>query len=324
MDKRVLGKTEMQVSLLGYGAAGIGYMGASAETAAPVLNGVLDAGINVIDTAECYGNSEELIGQVLQPRRGEFHLFTKCGHAHGLDYNDWDPALLTLTIERSLKRLQTDHIDLLQLHSCSEKVLRKGDVIDTLQRARAAGKTRFIGYSGDSQAALYAVECGAFDTLQTSLNIADQEAASLTIVRAQQRNMGVIAKRALANVAWTFTEPPADVFKRPYWERLRRLDYDFLRENPQEGLRTALAYTLSVPGVHTALVGTVKSDHLRSNLLGMRTLPAEQYQRIRDRWLAVASPDWTAADETRPASLPNRVKDALRGVRRSFRRALGS
>jgi aryl-alcohol dehydrogenase-like predicted oxidoreductase len=322
MEKRVLGKTAMQVSVLGYGAAGIGFMGATAEAAALILNGVLDAGINVIDTAECYGNSEELIGEVLNHRRSQYHLFTKCGHAHGLDYNDWDPALIMLTIERSLKRLQTDYLDLLQLHSCSERILRKGDVIEVLQRARSAGKTRFIGYTGDSKAALYAVECGAFDTLQTSLNIADQEAISLTVQRANERNMGIIAKRALANVAWTFSRSPQDLFKRPYWERLQRLDYPFLKGNSEDALRTALSYTLSVPGVHSALVGTVKSEHLRSNLLGVRTLSAEQFGRIRDRWLAVASPDWTGANEARPVSVPHRVKDAIRRVRRIIRRAL--
>ena len=90
METRVLGGTQLAVSIVGYGAAPVGYVGATPSTAAPLLNAVLDAGINVIDTAECYGNSEELIGQTISHRRHEFYLFTKCGHAAGLDYRDWD------------------------------------------------------------------------------------------------------------------------------------------------------------------------------------------------------------------------------------------
>ncbi len=114
-----------------------------------LLGQALDAGINVIDTAECYGQGEELIGQAVGHRRSEYYLFTKCGHASGFDLPDWSPRLLEQSIERSLQRLKTDHLDLIQLHSCSEDTLRQGEVIEVLQQARAAGKTRYIGYSGD-------------------------------------------------------------------------------------------------------------------------------------------------------------------------------
>src|ERR1700730_10875372 len=167
MEKRRLGRTDMDVSVLGFGGSEIGYEATAEETVEALLNGALDAGLNVIDTAECYPGSEEMIGRTMHKRRAEFFLFTKCGHPHGMESAaNWSKTSILQSIERSLKRLQTDKIDIVLLHSCSESELRKGEVIDALQTARKKGFTRYIGYSGDSQAAHFAVECGAFDTLQ--------------------------------------------------------------------------------------------------------------------------------------------------------------
>ncbi len=294
MEKRVLGKTGMEVSALGFGGSEIGYGQASLETVGRLLGSALDAGLNVIDTAECYLTSEELIGRAVAHRRADYYLFTKCGHASGIDLPDWHPRLLERSIERSLERLRTDHVDLLQLHSCSEEVLRAGDVIEVLRRAREAGKTRHIGYSGDGRAALYAVECGAFDTLQTSVNIADQQALELTLPEARTRRLGVIAKRPIANAVWRHHERPTDTYVQPYWDRLQRLDYEFLRGDLTEALGRALRFTLSVPGVHTAIVGTTKPGRWRENagLLEAGALSEEEFAAIRARWKEVAGPDW--------------------------------
>jgi aryl-alcohol dehydrogenase-like predicted oxidoreductase len=295
VEKRQLGKTDMQVSILGFGGAEIGFAGVSVEDAEQIIGEALDAGLNVIDTAECYNDSEELIGRAVGQRRDDYYLFTKCGHASDFDLPDWDPNMLEQSIERSLRRLRTDCVDLVQLHSCSEELLRQGDVIAVLQWARDAGKTRYIGYSGDSSAALYALECGAFDTLQTSVNIADQEPLDLTLPLAVGSDMGVIAKRPLANVAWKQTEQSVNDYHRPYWERLRKLAYDFLRGDINEAVGIALLFTLSAPGVHTAIVGTTKPGRWRQNaeLLAAGPLPQERIEAIRDRWKAVAGTGWT-------------------------------
>ncbi|WP_168119005.1 aldo/keto reductase [Paenibacillus sp. HB172176] len=294
MEKRQYGKTDMKVSILGFGGAEIGFEGVSAEQADKLLGSALDAGLNLIDTAECYATSEELIGKTIQRRRGDYYLFTKCGHASGFEQPDWDPAMLEASIDRSLKRLQTDYVDVVHLHSCSEELLRQGDVIDVLKRAKEKGKTRYIGYSGDHKAALYAVQCGVFDSLETSVNIADQEAITLTIPEAQRRGIGVVAKRPIANAAWKTGKKPESSYQHTYWDRLQTLGYDFLQGDLSESIGTALQFTLSVPGVNAAIVGTAKQDRWTENarLLEQHLLSKEHYEAIRAQWTAKMKEDW--------------------------------
>lgn len=294
MEKRRFGNTGIDVTVLGFGGAEIGYEGASQDVVDRLLGGALDAGLNVIDTAECYIDSEEKIGRAVSHRRGDFFLLTKCGHAAGLEGADWDPDMLERSIDRSLRLLRTDRVDLLQLHSCMENVLRSGGVIEVLQRAREKGKTRFIGYSGDGAAALYAIECGFFDALQTSVNIADQEAIDLTLPLARQRGLGVIAKRPIANAVWKHSTKPANSYVHTYWERLQELRFDFLSGDSGAMADVALRFTLSVPGVHTALAGTTKPDRWRQNasLTEHGPLDGSRYEAIRQRWRETATPVW--------------------------------
>jgi hypothetical protein len=294
MERRRLGKTDMVVSALGFGGSEIGYEEVAVGTVARLLGRALDAGLNVIDTAECYDESETLIARAVGARRREFHLFTKCGHAAGWGRANWRAAALVSSIERSLRRLETDRLDLIQLHSCSLAELKRGDAIEGLERARARGLVRYIGYSGDGEAARYAVACGRFDTLQTSLSIADQEALELTLPLAREREMGVIAKRPIANAAWRHARKPSETYHQTYWSRLRTLDYPFLREAPGAAAATALRFTLSVPGVHTAIVGTTKPDRWQENAAALAAGPlgAGEMERIRARWREVASPSW--------------------------------
>jgi aryl-alcohol dehydrogenase-like predicted oxidoreductase len=286
----------MDVSVLGFGGSEIGYRKTPAETVTKLLNSALDAGCNVIDTAECYQNSEEMIGNAVSNRRNDFFLFTKCGHPHGMESaSNWSKDSILQSIERSLKRLQTDKIDMVQLHSCSEAELRKGEVIDALQTAREKGHTRYIGYSGDSRAAHYAVESGAFDVLQTSINIADQESIDLVLPLAREKKIGVIAKRPIANAAWKTGHKPIESYHHEYWERLRKLSYDFLHHGDLEStVAIALRFTLSVPGVHTAIVGTTKPERWAENakLLSEGPLSKEEFEAIRQRWEDVAPRIW--------------------------------
>jgi aryl-alcohol dehydrogenase-like predicted oxidoreductase len=314
MERRVFGRTGMQVGALGFGAGEIGSENTPYATVDKILGEAMDAGINVIDTAPLYSDSEEKIGRALQGRRDRFLLFTKCGrrlprksswmgfwlrakgkYGRWKDKTDppqfrcaeWNPRVLEWNIEQSLRRLRTDRIDLVQLHSCSEDTLRQGDVIEVLQRVRQAGKVCHIGYSGDTKAALYAVRCGQFDSLQISISIADQEALDLTVPLAREQGMGVIAKRPIANALWRVPRPE-NPYYQPYWDRLQELGYDFLQDG--RDFEVALRFPLSVSGVHTVIAGTTNPVHFRQNaeFAAAGALEEDQFRAIRTRWKNVA------------------------------------
>lgn len=295
MEKRMLGRTGMNVSVLGFGGSEVGYAETAQESVNQLLNAALDAGLNVIDTAECYKDSESLIGNAVSGRRKDFYLLTKCGHC-GKDFGltDWDPKMLELSIERSLKKLKTDCVDLLHLHSCTLEQLQAGTVLEVAKKAQAAGKTRFVGYSGDGEAAKWAVASGLFDTLQTSCSIADQESIELTIPLAKARGMGVICKRPIANTAWKDAGMIYGGYAKKYWERLQELKYEFIGGPMAAAVSTALRFTLSVPGVTTAIVGTTNPARWAGNaeLLKAGKLSKKEFEAIRGRWKAVAQGDW--------------------------------
>ena len=217
---------------------------------ARLLGGALDAGLNVIDTAECYEDSESLIGARAGLPAGRVPPLDQVRPPARLRPRGLARASLLSSIERSLERLRTDRLDLIQLHSCELSDLRKGEAIAALERARERGWTRYIGYSGDGEAARYAVECGRFDTLQTSVSIADQEAIERTLPLAVKRGMGVIAKRPIANAAWRHARRPSEPYYQPYWERLRALEYHVPARRGARGVHRAALHPRRSGGAH--------------------------------------------------------------------------
>ena len=298
MERRKLGRTAIQVGVIGFGGAEIGYGRTDQAVVERLLNGALDAGLDAIDTAECYMLSEEQIGKAVAKRRDEYALFTKVGHWPELG---WSAAGIQESLERSLKRLGTDRVDVVHLHSCGVDVLEQGEAIDALEKAREAGKTRFIGYSGDGEAARWAVDSGRFDTLMVSISIADQEAIAETLPRAVEKDMGVIVKRGIANAVWRYDAEPESGYHKEYWRRMQLLDYDFCKgerrkdEGPDGAAGIALRFTLGLPGVHTTVIGTTNPERFAQNLplAAAGPLPPEQVAAIRARWAEVAKPDWT-------------------------------
>ena len=288
MEKRQFGKTDMQVSVLGFGGAEIGFGDVPQSEVEVMLNTALDEGMNVIDTGECYANSEEKIGKAVSHRRDDYWLFTKCGHTSGLPGEDWEPNMLRQSIDRSLQRLQTDHLDLIQLHTCDIETLDRGEAIQVIQEAKAAGKARYIGYSGDGQTLKHAIELGVFDVIQTSCNFADQECIDLTLPLAKAQGLGIIAKRPVANVAWRHESEAVAGYGAEYWRRLQELKYVY-----QDMFDTALRFTLA-QDIHVAIVGASKPERWPENsrIAAKGGLDEMAVQWIRDRWQEVAKPDW--------------------------------
>jgi aryl-alcohol dehydrogenase-like predicted oxidoreductase len=274
MEKRVLGKTGLEVSRLGAGLAEIGMQLTLADEAqaAEVLNAALDEGITFLDTAACYGTSEEFIGRSVAHRRGEYVLATKCGHVTGgYEGEEWTAQTVRDSIDRSLQRLQTDYLDLVQLHSCGVDVLERGEVIQALQEAQQAGKTRFIGYSGDNEAAEWAIDSGIFDTLQTSFNLVEQRARKRLFPKAKAQNMGVIIKRPIANGAWGASESPSE-YADEYFERAQVMaEMGPLPGEVEHRILLALGFTYAHDAVDTMIVGTRNPDHMRTNIAWFNT-----------------------------------------------------
>lgn len=292
----MFGKTGLEVSVLGFGGSELGFDdGVTDQQVAALLHPAIDAGLNVIDTASAYLASEQLLGRALVGRREKVHLFTKCGATDGFSRSDWSARGLRSQLEQSLRALKTDRVELLQLHSCGIDTLEKGEAIDALEALKREGKTRFIGYSGDGDAAVWAVNCGRFDSLQTSINVADQLVLEQALPLAAKASMGVIAKRPVANVAWRFgDEGPEDGYHSSYWRRLRALDFEFTKLPLKTAVGIALRFTAFQPGLSTAIVGSSSPGRWAENaaLLEQGPLSTEEVSAIRTRWKERAKADW--------------------------------
>jgi hypothetical protein len=294
MDLRKFGNTELTVSPLGLGAAQIGHLDAESTRVGEILGVMLDCGMNLIDTAACYDDSEELIGGVLGGRREQFVIVTKCGHSRpDLPGEEWSASLISKSIDRSLRRLQTDRIDAIVLHTCTLETLRKGEAFGALRKAKKSGKVRYIGYSGDNEAVAEATTMDGVELIETSVNLFDQRNIDLALPGAVRAGQGVLAKRPVANTHWKDYEdrPPRhyqtypDVYvQRQDVMKLSPEDYGISGPPAQAWLELAIRFTLSQPGVGCAIIGTINPTHIRENaaLAEKGPLPDDVVRAIRD------------------------------------------
>jgi aryl-alcohol dehydrogenase-like predicted oxidoreductase len=301
MNKVGFGKTGLRVSPLGFGSAPIGYLKTEREKVAKILNLLLDQGANVIDTAASYEGSEEEIAAAVGHRRDEYVLISKCGgkvpQAQG---EAWSAELIRNTVDAALRRLRTERIDVMLLHSCDLMTLKKGEALEALVKAREAGKIAFAGYSGDNEAAAWAAAHKDVAVIQTSVNLVDQINIDMVLPVARKHNVGVLAKRPIANSAWRGLDAFSSFYPqyvKPYWERfqgLRLTPQDLGFESPKDWAEIALRFTLAQGGVHTAIIGTTNPDNARANIEAANKgpLPAEAVKKIRDAFKHAAAEGW--------------------------------
>lgn len=319
MQKRKLGRTGLEVSVLGYGAGAVGglFTKGAAQDQERAVARAIEAGINYFDTAAKYGDgeSEKNLGRVLKSLKADVVVGTKFRLA-AADRADV-AGLIVRSTEESLKRLGRDHVDLLQLHNplvaadAGDKLdveIALNEVVPALEKLRQQGKTRFIGFSGvgEPAALLKAVDSRLFDTVQVVYNALNPSAGGpmptgapgldygRLLDRAQAAGMGTIVIRALAGGALAGTmdrHPLAQQQVPPIGSapdfagdvaRARVLE-PLVKEGAADSL-TELAerFVISHPSVSTMLVGYSTLQHLEEAIAAVNKgpLPAGVVQRL--------------------------------------------
>ena len=203
MQYRVLGRTNLRVSVIGFGGIPIwgstrvfDYACVDEEMAVQVVNRALDLGINFIDTARAYGESEVRIGKVMHRRRKECYLATKVMKR---SYRETVEA-----VETSLNNLGTDYIDLYQIHFVNDmdtlkRVMDRDGTLRALKEKKQEGKIGFIGITGHNPDLLVeAIKTGEFDTVQAIYNLTNMKASGELFPFARKENVGVVVMKPLA------------------------------------------------------------------------------------------------------------------------------
>ena len=261
---------------------------AQAET---ILNAVLDAGINYIDTSIDYGLSEERIGHYIGHRRDEYYLASKCGCLVGAPpapRGERNPHVFTREnivagVEQSLKRMRTDHLDVVQFHSSpSQQTLAQNGAVEALLDLKKAGKMRFIGMSGTFPHVKDHIAMGVFDVFQIPYSAVEREHEA-AISAASRAGAGIVVRGGAAKGA-----PSPDKRTGSQWDRWRQAGLDDLLQD-MTPVEFVLRFTFSHPDMDTTIVGTVNPTHLAANLAALcrGPLPPDLYAEAKRRLNAV-------------------------------------
>jgi aryl-alcohol dehydrogenase-like predicted oxidoreductase len=292
IPQAVLGRTGLSVTRLGFGAMEIrgsriwGGRPVTEEQAKTILNAVLDSGINFIDTANDYGRSEELIGKFISGRRSEYILATKCG-CH-VTYKDeetdetphiWTRENLFRGLHESLERMQTDYVDIMQLHNASVEDCEKGGLVAALAEMKRQGKVRFTSISTTLPHLPAYIKLGAFDTFQIPYSALERTHEDW-ITRAADAGIGIIIRGGVAR-----GEEGVGLGRPDRWQKFNDAHLDDLLEQGESRTSFLLRYTLAHPHADTIIVGTLYPEHLAENVAAVQKGPlaADVYAEAKRR-----------------------------------------
>jgi aryl-alcohol dehydrogenase-like predicted oxidoreductase len=274
IPRRTLGRTGLEVSTLGYGAMELRGQPTGPvlgdDEAAVLLNTLLDEGVNFIDTSIDYGRSEDVIGDTIAHRRDEYVLASKCGCVAGAPMGSdhvHTAENIRTGVEASLRRMKTDHLDLVQFHrSLHRDEFDTDGALSELLALQAEGKVRFLGVSGVLPTLDEQIDMGVFDAFQIPYSALQRDHEDV-ITRASDAGMGIIIRGGVARGA------PDDWRNRAYYmvanetmrEHWETAELDDLLDDMSR-IEFMLRFTLSHPDLDTTIVGTANLDHLRDNL----------------------------------------------------------
>jgi aryl-alcohol dehydrogenase-like predicted oxidoreductase len=275
------------------------------EESLSAIDAALDLGVNFIDTSDAYGAgySEGLLGKALKGRRDKVVLATKGGNVMvgpNRGKTDFSSAYINRVMDESLQRLQTDYVDLYQLHNPSVDVIERGDVWELLERRRKEGKIRHYGVSiNKTEEGTAAVNGGRSDTIQIEYNLLMQQPKDNVFPLARRANVAVIARaplrRSLLSGKWKPEDQGRfkgeDVRARNFAGDLFKNELDkieqlrFLANEKRTLAQAALAFCLADPAVSVVIAGARDAAQMRANAAASDLLLApEELARIEQIW----------------------------------------
>ncbi len=308
MEYRTLGRTGLRVSAIGLGTmVHAGHFGPMKdEESLSSIDAALDLGVNFIDTSDAYGAgySETLLGKALKGRRDKVILTTKGGNTMvgpNRGKRDFSTAYINRVMDESLKRLQTDYVDLYQLHNPTVDIIQQGEVWELLEKRKKEGKIRHYGVSINKvEEGLAAVKGGRADTIQVEYNMLEQDFAGEVFPLAQKDNVGVIARVPLRRGLLSGKMTPSDqqrfqgddVRARNFAGDRFKQELDkveqlrFLVKGPVRSLaQAAIAFCIAQPAVSSVIPGARNARQMRENAAAADIkLSSEDLLKITELW----------------------------------------
>ncbi len=310
MNYRMLGKTDLMVSEIGFGCWGIGgthngavaYGPTSDQDSLRALQCAFDCGINFYDTSDFYGygHSENLIGKAFKSKRSQIVIASKGGMTCVSDQRNFTPEYLRGSLEESLKRLNTEYVDLYQLHSPRlDEIERYADILELFKKLQDEGKIRAFGISVQSpEDGLEVVRRFHVPCIQMNFNLIDQRALDNGLLQlCEERQVGVIGRTPLCFGYLTGEYSGQEVFPatdhRSRWSESQiekwvsinqRLASLIPPDAPWSRSQFALQYCLSFEAVSTVIPGMLSESHVRENYLASDcdAIPVKVLKEIRN------------------------------------------